>query len=493
MRVLFALQHPGYVRNYESTIRMLAQRGHVIHLAFTEPWKQADEGVHERLTSEFPNVTTGRAPLRTDDQWAGVAWAMRLVMDYVRYLHPRYRGAEKLRERMGHKAEVFLRVLQRVPLLRSAPGVRLIVGVLQGLERAVPSSKMLDDFVRSHRPDVVLVTPLVNVASSQVEYLKSAQALGIRTGVCVASWDNLTNKGLIRVQPDRIFVWNQTQKTEAVELHRMRPDSIVVTGAQRFDEWFDQQPSRSYKAFCREVGLEASKPYLLFVGSSSFIAPDEVSFVRNWVSAIRGAQDERVKSLGILVRPHPKNAEQWQQADFSEFENVTVWPRAGAQPVTADSKADFFDSLYHSQAVVGINTSALIEAGIVGRPVLTVLAPEFSGTQRGTLHFGYLEQVGGGLLHVATSFEEHLAQIVRLATDVDGAQVNRRFIGEFVRPHGLDVPCTPILVDGIEALAALGAPRPARAPIWSTPVRVALLGLRLVFKGYFNQAAASRA
>ena len=32
----------------------------------------------------------------------------------------------------------------------------------------------------------------------------------------VLSWDNLTNKGLIRVQPDQVFVWNEAQKAEAV-------------------------------------------------------------------------------------------------------------------------------------------------------------------------------------------------------------------------------------------------------------------------------------
>src|SRR3712207_1859264 len=96
MRILFALQHPGYVRNYESTLRLLAERGHAIHLAFTEPNKQADEGVAERLAAEYPSITCGRAPLRTDDRWAGIAWSVRLVMDYVRYLHPRYRNAPKL-------------------------------------------------------------------------------------------------------------------------------------------------------------------------------------------------------------------------------------------------------------------------------------------------------------------------------------------------------------------------------------------------------------
>ena len=40
-------------------------------------------------------------------------------------------------------------------------------------------------------------------------------ATGIPAGVCVASWDNLTNKGVIRSDPDAVFVWNEAQRRAA--------------------------------------------------------------------------------------------------------------------------------------------------------------------------------------------------------------------------------------------------------------------------------------
>jgi hypothetical protein len=74
------------------------------------------------------------------------------------------------------------------------------------------------------------------------------------------------------------------------------------------------------------------------------------------------------------------------------------------------ARADYFDSLYHSAAVAGLNTSAFIEAGILGRPVHTILLPEWYESQMGTVHFRYLFEAGGGLLTSATSYDEHLAQ-----------------------------------------------------------------------------------
>ena len=81
------------------------------------------------------------------------------------------------------------------------------------------------------------------------------------------------------------------------------------------------------------------------------------------------------------------------------------------------------DTVYHSAAVVGLNTSAQLEAGILGRPVLTILAPEFEEGQQGTLHFSYLLKEHGGFVDVAPDFEVHRRQLA--------AAVSRR-----LRPAG---------------------------------------------------------
>src|SRR5262249_50829853 len=153
----------------------------------------------------------------------------------------------------------------------------------------------------------------------------------------------------------------------------------------------------------RQVGLSADRPFLLYVCSSPFIAPSEVESIERWIRALRTSSDPALREAGILVRPHPQNAKQWLKADLSSYPDVVVWPRAGANPIDSTSRADFFDSLFHSAAVVGVNTSAQIEAAIVGRPVYTVLLPEFAATQEGTLHFHHLANDERGLLHVARS------------------------------------------------------------------------------------------
>ena len=111
--------------------------------------------------------------------------------------------------------------------------------------------------------------------------------------------------------------------------------------------------------------------------------------------------------------------------------------------------------MYHAEAVVGVNTSGMIESGIVGRPVFTIDAAEFAATQEGTLHFQHLKNVEGGLLHLAADLDEHVSQLAMLLTGQGTERQRARgFIQGFIRPHGLDVAATPRVVEEIERFAA---------------------------------------
>ncbi len=129
-----------------------------------------------------------------------------------------------------------------------------------------------------------------------------------------------------------------------------------------------------------------------------------------------------------------------------------------ANPVNEADRQDYFDSLYHSEAVVGVNTTAMIEAAIVGRTVHSVLADEFRDTQDGTLHFRYLLAENGGFLRVATSLAEHAQQVGRDAARRPTSAVPPALASSPASsvPHGVEAPTTPVLVDALERLASSG-------------------------------------
>ena len=479
MKLLFVMASPEYLRFYDSTIRLLGERGHDVMLAVNSQREKKPVGL-EGMAGLGANVRVlGVAPAH-DGMWGDVAYGLRGLTDFVRYLHPRFAAAPVLRARMRRKATpVAFRGLDRIRSLPPAL-VRRLVGVLGACERAIPPAPAIVDFIRAHGAEAVLVSPLVDAASDQVDWIKAAKAAGVPSAVCVASWDNLTNKGLLRIAPDRVIVWNDAQKREAVEYHYVAPDSVVTTGAQLFDRWFDRRMTRERDAFCARVGLSDDRPYLLFTGSSSFISESnaEVAFVRKWIAAVRTSPDEWIRGLGILVRPHPYNCHAWERADLSEFDAVAIYPRRGYNPVDEANRADFFDSLYHSAAIVGINTSAMIEAAIVGRPVFSIAAAEFAGTQEGTLHFHHLLPENGGCVRIAGSIEEHVRQLGDRLRDAAAAHAEtQRFVASFIRPRGMEQPATPFVADAIEGTARLGRRQPASTPAWGVALRPVLLAV----------------
>ncbi len=474
MKILFSMRHPGALRNYASTVEELARRGHQIHLTFLMRDKLADPRLLETLTASYPEITHDWSEV-SRRAWLGMARAVRSTADYLRYRAPEYRDATALYERAADRVSPAVQAFSRFPIVRTAGGLRFFTRVLHGVERTIPADPAIVRLVANQTPDVVLVTPLIELGSDQVEFIKAAQALGIPCGFCVHSWDNLTNKGLIHVVPDAVFVWNEAQRKEAADMHAVPASNVVVTGAPTYDQWFTRRPSTTRDEFCQKVGLPAERPFFLYLCSSKFIAPREAEFITRWIAALRSAPDARVREAGVLVRPHPRGDMRGLDGpELKRYRDVVVWPPDGANPVDADSKNDYFDSLHHSVAAVGINTSAQIEAGIVGRPVYSIRAPEYVTTQEGTLHFHYLLNEHGGLLQMASTFEEH-TRALTMALDRTAAdeQRLRDFVEGFVRPRGLDVAATPVLASAIEDLGR----SPARA---AAPASVGARLLRLV-------------
>jgi hypothetical protein len=125
----------------------------------------------------------------------------------------------------------------------------------------------------------------------------------------------------------------------------------------------------------------------------------------------------------------------------------------------------------------------MIEGAILGRPVLSLLTPEFAGTQEGTLHFHYLLPENGGFLRVAHSLDEHETQLAEVLRHPELVrEQTERFVGAFLRPHGLDVACTPILAGALERAARETNTTPARESIATRALRGLAIPVALFVK-----------
>ncbi|HEV8396037.1 MAG TPA: hypothetical protein VGQ37_17275 [Vicinamibacterales bacterium] len=462
MKILFAALHLAYYRNFDSVVRALAAAGHAVHLTGDEPEGMGGQQLAERLAAEFPGrVTWDLLPSLESEPWFDGARRLRVALDYVRVLDRRY--PQKLRLRTEERTARIVRAASRLPLV----GPALTRRALMRFERLMPPGDALVAYLAAQAPDLVVLTSLTYSRSQQLDVLKAARSLNIPVAAAIMSWDHLSSKALLHVVPDRVIVWNEVQKREAVEMHGVPADRVVLTGAQCYDQWFTRVPARSREAFCAAMGLRDDRPFVLWVHSALSPTPEppEPVLVKRWIQALRASADPRLREVGVLVRPHPERLKEWADVSLDGFENVAFH---GRNPIDREARDDYFDSLYYSGAVAGLVTSAFLEAAIVGRPVLTFTLPDYRIHQEEMIHFRYLMEVEGGLLHMAPDIDSHLHQLAEaLALGGERDERNRRFVRAFVRPAGLDVPATPAFVDALAGLVAEGA-RPDRSlAAWS--------------------------
>jgi hypothetical protein len=468
MRLLFVLNRMAHVRHFDRTVKILADRGHEICLA-----SQDDELALPGVLAKHPRITSTAAARNRGDDWTAAASMLRRTRDYIRYLHPRYGSARLLRHRafekmvgsVSDRAEALDATWSELLLRMPKPEQKRLDALLAKLETAIPCDPDIEAFVTAQSPDAIVLSPMVGVGFTQADFVKSARALGIPSGLLVFSWDNLSNKGLIHEMPDRMFVWNDIQVREAVKLHKYPADRVVVTGAPRFDEFFEMKPATTREAFCRMTGLDATRPIVTYLCSSKFVAAGEQTFVSRWISELRQSRDPLLASSSLIVRPHPAGGKGWHGADAFDLRWPLVAEKATVSRPFGDERAlvmnspmqnadaVLFDTVFHSAAVVGLNTSAEIEAAIVGRPVFTIVDSN-AGGQEGTLHFHYLLRSQGGHVELAGGFDQHRDQLsAALAGGSDRSRIDA-FVERFVRPRGLNFPVAPIVAEAIEALGS---------------------------------------
>ena len=342
----------------------------------------------------------------------------------------------------------------------SAPGfpillkTKLFGSFLRSLENIAPADKNVVSQIKNLKPDGVLsLIANMRYESPDMDYIKAARHLGVPVAFQVASWDNLTTKGLIHIRPDVLLAWNDVQVREAEEHHRVPKKNVRIIGAPVFDFWFSDLPEpQSREEFCKERGLNPKDQILVYLGSSANIAKDETWLVLELREALNKSPDELLRNAKLVVRPHPANCKVYEKIDgSSEAHGIFIFPKTGALPNDQDSRKLLYNTLYHSAAVVGINTSAMIESVIVGKPVVSYLTDEYRKTQAEAQHFQQL--LAENVLEVVKTPEEFVEVAGKLIAGKDTHKKEREaFVKKFIRPLGFEKLAGEAAADEIEKM-----------------------------------------
>jgi hypothetical protein len=454
-RVLIVTGNVALLRgHYEGVIARLVDAGAHVSVRYLKEGTLGVDEYRATLGAASAQIDVKAAPRRSRRPADVFALRLRELGNILRYSHPDYAGKVVLAERALEKTGATAR-LSGGAIRRLGPrAARRVAGFVAWLESTLPAPAYATQLIEEEQPDAVAVVPVIR-APVLVDYLKAAVSRGVGTSIWVQSWDNLTNKGLLHFSPDKVFVWNESQRDELSRCHRVGPDRVCVTGAQTFDHWFSDRAPVGRAEFCAELGVDPAAPIILYLASSKGIAPEEPAFFARWLEAIRSSSDPVLRSATVLLRPHPTLAKAWQAHRFDEQPGVVVSPATLRDQLNSDAfREQYRAELHHSSIVFGINTSGVIDAAIFGKPSFTVELPELYHGQRGTVHFEHLVRPENGLLRTASNLDEHVAMLSRFVGRDPYEHDDRAaaFIRMFVRPRGRDSHPAEIFVDEMLAL-----------------------------------------
>jgi hypothetical protein len=157
--------------------------------------------------------------------------------------------------------------------------------------------------------------------------LDEARRRGIPSVCVVLSWDNLYSRGPMCRRPDRLLVWSEEMRRQAVEVHQYPSERIGVVGPLQFLHYEAPVSTEEVALMRRRVGLAPNEPYLAYVCGAR-TAQYDVEDVSELLVQLRSGP---YRDLRVVVRPHP-------QGSRDPYETLR------AQGVLLDRSPDLTDS-----------------------------------------------------------------------------------------------------------------------------------------------------
>lgn len=272
--------------------------------------------------------------------------------------------------RQKRSAEVVRRFLASLPLTRPA--------WLRAVELVAPDGLYGSLFDR-HRPDVV-VTATAGLQFIEMPLIRQALRRRIPVMGVDLSWDHLTLKSQTLQRVDRLVVWNEQMRQEAIVYHRYDPRVVEVSGVPQFDAYFRRDGVIERIRFLEKIGGVPDRKLITFTTVPQSRHPYQVPVIQ----AIQAALAEgRLGPAQFLIRIHPQD-EVEPYAKFCRRPGVIVEKPfrevgiAGCNRTdpTREDRAHQANTLAHSDVLVNFASSMTIEACIFDVPVVNFVCAD---------------------------------------------------------------------------------------------------------------------
>lgn len=235
------------------------------------------------------------------------------------------------------------------------------------------------ELFKKYQPDLVVVTRVLNY-SADYPIMRTADLLKVPVIALVSSWDNLTSKAFFPFSLEKLVVWNEVLKDEALSLFHFPEERIEVTGIPRYDLFFRETDFRTEKTFRKDWGIGLDTRIICYCTGSETTGRSSMDPISPEIGIAKFlATENNNGSFGqaiIIVRLHP-------QANLDHY--VELKDIDGVILNAPGLKGDFQDRVFsgredvefgelmkYSDVVVNFASTVTIDAAVFDTPIVCV-------------------------------------------------------------------------------------------------------------------------
>lgn len=227
--------------------------------------------------------------------------------------------------------------------------------------------------LEKHRPDVVVLTHLFDDA--EVSLLREAEKRGMPTISFINSWDKLTARCALRLLPDKLIVFNEMVREEAITHADMPRERITVCGIPQYDQYVTTAPV-ARETFCKKNGLDPKRAIILFAPLGSTFSDADWGMIDALHALV--ADERLVPNAELFVRFQPNDyfderelaARPWMKYAYPGIRYGTV--RGGDWDMDFAELANLTDTLAHISLLICYASSMSVDAAVFDKPVINI-------------------------------------------------------------------------------------------------------------------------
>ncbi len=190
------------------------------------------------------------------------------------------------------RAKTFTQKLRRMALkilaslFANRPSLEILTLFNIWLTWAFRPGREWEELFKELQPDLVFNSSHIHGPQADLP-LYIAHRMQIKTATFVFSWDNLTTRSRILVPYHAYLMWNDGMKSLLLAQYPyIQPSQVIVTGTPQFDYHFKPEFALSRGELCNRLGIDPSRPFVLYTTGMDTDFLDEHKFIQEVISIL---------------------------------------------------------------------------------------------------------------------------------------------------------------------------------------------------------------